>query len=171
MGQQDSPTFNFSIDLPIRNDWGNVDLVRGSVQNCFTAMFSDIDGCHTLSMITGELLENAVKYGHWGSGSKVFRLQVRGTDGRAEVTVENPVKADNGSKNNSVEELFSTLRWMREFDSPESAYRARLLQIAEGQKHDNESGLGLVRIAYEGDCELDAALDDGTLRVTAALSF
>ena len=46
-------TFSFSIDLPIRSDWANVDLMRTSVQNCFTAIFSDIDGCHALAMVTG----------------------------------------------------------------------------------------------------------------------
>src|SRR5262249_4675535 len=57
--------FAFSIDLPIRSDWANVDLLRTSVQNCFTAVFSEVDGCQALAMVTGELLENAIKYGDW----------------------------------------------------------------------------------------------------------
>src|SRR5215813_2600312 len=55
--------FNFSIDLPVRSEWSNVDLLRTSVQNCFTAIFSDIEGCHALAMVTGELIENPVKDG------------------------------------------------------------------------------------------------------------
>ena len=43
--------FNFSIDLPARGDWENVDLLRGSVQNCFTAMFSNVDCCHALALL------------------------------------------------------------------------------------------------------------------------
>jgi hypothetical protein len=54
-------TFAFSIDLPIRSDWANVDLLRTSVQNCFKDVFSDIDGCQALSMVTGELLEIAAE--------------------------------------------------------------------------------------------------------------
>ena len=45
--------FNFSIDLPVRSEWSNVDLLRTSVQNCFTAVFSDIDGCQALAMVSG----------------------------------------------------------------------------------------------------------------------
>ena len=41
--------FGFSIDLPVRNDWRNVDVIRSSVQNCFSAVFVDLAGCHALS--------------------------------------------------------------------------------------------------------------------------
>ena len=33
----------FSIDMTVRNEWRNVDLLRTSVQNCFTAVFADVD--------------------------------------------------------------------------------------------------------------------------------
>ena len=72
--------FAFSIDLTVRNEWKNIDLLRTSVQNCFTAVFADLDGCHAIAMVTGELLENALKYGDWDSGDRaMFRLRVHGT--------------------------------------------------------------------------------------------
>jgi len=37
---------NFSLDLPVRNEWSNVELLRTSVQSCFTAVFSDVQGSH-----------------------------------------------------------------------------------------------------------------------------
>ena len=36
--------FGFSIDLTVRNEWKNIDLLRTSVQNCFIAVFADLDG-------------------------------------------------------------------------------------------------------------------------------
>ena len=69
--------FNFSIDLPVRSEWANVDMLRLSVQNCVTTMFSDIEGCRSLAMVTGELIENAIKYGDWhGDEDQRFQLRV-----------------------------------------------------------------------------------------------
>jgi len=168
-------SFSFSIDLPIRSEWANVDLLRTSVQNCFTAVFSDIDGCQALAMVTGELLENAVKYGDWhGQPGGTFRLRVWGEGTRnvgggrsAHVSVESPVAADDPN----VAALLATLEWIATFPSTRDAYRAKLLQIAEAPGDLIESRLGLVRCAYEGNCVLRAEVVDGTLRVTADSTF
>jgi hypothetical protein len=168
-------TFSFSIDLPVRSEWANVDLLRTSVQNCFTAIFSDIDGCHALAMVTGELLENAIKYGDWqGHPGGTFRLRVWGegsrgatTAGRAHVSVENPVRPDDPG----VAELLATIRWIETFPSPQEAYRAKLLQIAETTGDIGESRLGLVRIVYEGNCSLRGELSGDILKVTADSVF
>src|SRR5689334_11189480 len=139
--------FNFSIDLPVRSEWANVDLLRTSVQNCFTAIFSDIEGCHALAMVTGELIENAIKYGDWtGPDEQRFRLRVWGEGRSAHVSVENPVQSDD----QNAHEVMRTLAWMRGFPSPIDAYRAKLLEIAEAEREPCNSKLGLVRIAYEG---------------------
>jgi hypothetical protein len=166
-----STTFSFSIDLPVRSDWGNVDLLRTSVQNCFTAVFSDIDGCQALAMVTGELLENAIKYGAFRPDEGgAFRLRVwgegvRGPQGSrdAHVEVENPVKEGDPH----VAELLATLKWIAGFPSAKEAYRAKLLEIAAETGDLSRSRLGLVRIAYEGNCTLRAELDGDVLRVTA----
>jgi hypothetical protein len=158
--------FNFSIDLPVRSEWANVDLLRTSVQHCFTAIFSDIEGCHALAMVTGELIENAVKYGDWtGSEDQRFRLRVWGEGRSAHVSVENPVLQEDPN----AHEVLRTLTWMRGFPSPFEAYRAKLLEIAEADREPTDSKLGLVRIAYEGNCLLSAELTRGVLRVQAEL--
>jgi hypothetical protein len=160
-------SFNFSIDLPVRSEWSNVDLLRTSVQNCFTAIFSDIEGCHSLAMVTGELIENAIKYGDWsGSEEQRFHLRVWGEGRSAHVSVENPVQ--NGDAN--AAEVLRTLGWMRSFPSTIEAYRAKLLEIAEVDRDPSSSKLGLVRIAYEGNCSLTAELASGVLRVQAELT-
>lgn len=159
--------YTFSIDIPVRDEWENIDLIRTSVQNCFAAIFSDVDGCHTLSMITGELLENAMKYGRWSDKSRprVFRLLVQGDREATRVQVENPV--DPGGP--EVADLQKTLAWIAEQESAEAAYRKRLLEVAAGVPGDGK--LGLVRVAYEGSCELNADLTADTVTVTATLSL
>lgn len=168
-------TFSFSIDLPIRSDWANVDLLRTSVQNCFTAVFSDIDGCHALAMVTGELLENAIKYGDWsGDDGGAFRLRVWGEGARgqsahrsAHVSVENPVKPNDPH----VADMMKTLTWINSFATAKEAYRQKLLEIAASRDEMSPSRLGLVRIAYEGSCTLSAELHGNMLRVTADSVF
>lgn len=157
--------FAFNIDVPVRSEWSNVDLLITSVENCFAAMFADIDGCHTIAMVTGELLENAIKYGDWTRGHRVFRLHVSGRDKEATVSVENPISPDN----KAIEDLFATLRWLDGFKTPDEAYRARLLEVANAPRGGGMSKLGLVRIAYEANCRLRAEKDNDAVRVTARL--
>src|SRR5262245_48492466 len=128
--------FNFSIDLPVHNEWKNVDLLRTSVQNCFIAVFGDLEGCQAIAMYTGELVENAVKYGDWSGEQTSFRLRVTGDEGRAFVVIENPIAPDDPG----VAEVVRTLQWLESFESPDEAYRARLLQIASSPA-DGKSGL------------------------------
>jgi len=159
--------FNFSIDLPVRSEWANVDLLRTSVQNCFTAIFSDIEGCHSLAMVTGELIENAIKYGDWsGADEQRFRLRVWGEGRSAHVSVENPVLRTD----DSAQEVMKTLGWMRGFSTPLDAYRAKLLEVAAADRDPGNSKLGLVRIAYEGNCTLSAEITRGVLRVQAEMT-
>jgi hypothetical protein len=156
--------FSFKIDVPVRNEWANVSLLVTSVQNCFNAMFSDVDGSQTVAMVTGELLENAIKYGCWTAGGHYLRLNVGGGAKRARVSVENPVEQG------AVTELQRTLDWINEFPSAEAAYRARLLALAQTADPD-VSKLGLVRVAYEGRCKLTAEAVNGSVRVTAELEL
>lgn len=166
MNADQEPEFSFSIDLPARHDWENVDLLRTSLLNCFTAMFQNIERCQALAMITGELLENAVKYGDWERERSHFRLRVWGAGREAHVSVENPIAADS----QHVARLHETLAWLKGFASPEEAYRARLLEIAASTDRSAEGGLGLARVAYEGNCTLRVDVPaSGVLCVTADL--
>jgi hypothetical protein len=158
--------FGFSIDLTVRNEWKNIDLLRTSVQNCFIAVFADLDGCHAIAMVTGELLENALKYGDWTSADRaMFRLRVQGNAQTIEVSVQNPLKQDDP---NAVA-LMNALEWIASFPKPEQAYRARMLQIAQDDAEASPSRLGLVRIAFEGNCKLSAKIEKGTVTVVALL--
>ncbi len=159
----------FSIDMTVRNEWRNVDLLRTSVQNCFTAVFADVDGCHAIAMVTGELLENALKYGDWLGGDRaMFRLRVHGTKNNVvTVSVQNPLKEND----TNASALITAIEWINSFPKPEAAYRARMMQIAQSEEEAAPSRLGLVRIAFEGNCRLSARVDNGMVTVTAALDL
>lgn len=162
-----SNEFGFSIDLTVRNEWRNIDLLRTSVQNCFAAVFADVDGCHAIAMVTGELLENALKYGDWVSANRaMFRLRVVGDGRKIEVSVENPLK----EQDKNAIELMKAIEWINSYPSPEEAYRARMMAIAQNME-ESASRLGLVRIAFEGNCRLSARLAASTVTVIATLAL
>jgi len=152
--------FKFLIDIPVRNHWENVDLLRTSLLNCFTAIFSKVDGVQAFATVAAELLENAIKYGHWTDDAARLHLRVSGDNGTARVEVENPI--DPGSEH--VKDLLTTIAWMKTFPTPEDAYRARLLQVATAQA--GVSRLGLARIAYEANATLVTRIDGNVVRVT-----
>lgn len=149
----------FQIELPLSEKWKNVELLRTSVLNCLTTIFSNNDFCQTIGIITGELLENALKYGDW-SNSSAFRLHVFGGADGVTIEVYNPVDPKSGA----LDELLGTLRWLDAQPDAKSAFLARLDQVHEDQ---DESKLGLVRIAYEGNCTLSASVESDVIRVCA----
>lgn len=154
--------FNFTIDFPVRGEWENVDQVRLSLQSCIATLFQNVDVRHVLAMVAGELLENAVKYAHRADDHTMFRLKIWGALGDvAFVQVANPV--DEASARLVLDAIAS----IRSSASIADSYLQRMREIAS--RPSRLSRLGLLRIAYEGGCELSADLTDGVLTVTAAI--
>ena len=174
------PGQRFSIDLPVRNEWRNIERLRTLVQRCSQAACASGELGETLAMVTGELLENALKY---GAGARVdaIRLLVSGDLEDVRITVKNPIQLLPGASaadaapaavdDAPLAELLRTIAWIESFDTPADAYRARLLEIAScGDDWERASGkLGLLRVAYEGSCALSARIDAGILSVTARM--
>lgn len=149
----------FQIELPLTEQWKNVELLRTSVLNCLTTIFSNHDFCQTIGIITGELLENALKYGDWTNKS-AFKLHVFGGADGVTIEVSNPIDPNSGA----ADDLMETLSWLEAQPDPKSAFMARLGQVHEAE---DESKLGLLRIAYEGNCTLSAVVESDVVRVCA----
>jgi hypothetical protein len=155
-----SATYQFSIDVPVENRWDNVERVRSAVQGCFEAIFRDVAGRDAIAMVTGELVENAIKYGDWSSGRGIFRLRVWGDHARASVAVTNAV----AKHSDGTARVREAIDFIAGQPSPLHAYQARLMAVADGGR---SGGLGLVRVAYEGGCTLTVSAQDGEIMVTA----
>jgi hypothetical protein len=150
------------IDLPVRNEWSNIELVRTAILNCFAAVFNEMDSCRAVATVISELLENAIKYGDWSHPElDSLRLEIEGNTDAVTVSVEHPVDP----RSASLVTLMDTLRWLSAFQSPAEAYRARLSEFAEKPPEAGISRLGLARIAYEGNCTLRAEVKDASLRI------
>jgi hypothetical protein len=150
-----APAVAFHLELPIGPEWQNVDLLRLAILNCLAAVFGDQELSESVGIVTSELLENAIKYGDWSRVEAPFlTLTVRGTGDEVKVEVASPIARSSGHYDN----LRKTIAWIQNFPTARDAYIARMQAIAETDEGAGVSRMGLVRIAYEGPCAIEATL-------------
>lgn len=164
-GRSESGDFEFRVEVPFGPRWAHVELLRMSILHCLATIFQSHDFCEQLGMVTAELVENAIHYGHWKEGSdRPFRLGVQGRAGAVIVEVSNPIDP----ATHDPERLEKIVACLREAPSPKHAYMERLREIA-AHPEEGGSGLGLLRVAYETGCSLKVELQGGTARVLAEI--
>jgi len=164
-----------SIHLKLKPDWKEIEPIRLESSKFLEGHRFSTDTVNALTMIVSELIENAIKYGFFvkyglfiqPAGQVSMNIQV----GRKVITVEvsNPVDS---STYNNLKKLDRTIQWIRGYQDPFEAYLDKLKEIAKKPIADEESGLGLVRIAYEGRGIIDFFVsEDGLLSVSVISSF
>jgi anti-sigma regulatory factor (Ser/Thr protein kinase) len=156
------------VVMSIGPKWQNIDLLRTAVLNCVAVIVGEGDASETVGIIVSELLENAIKYGAWSEKEQVsvLRLNIAGDHERMNIEVQSPTAPGSAD----YEELMKTLKWIASFPSPREAYMERIRQVADGVA-DGTSKMGLVRIAHEGPCTLEARLDPDNTLVTTARTY
>lgn len=141
-----------NLDLSIPPEWSRIDPTREAVGLLVLAMFGDDDLKDALAMVSEELLENAIKY---CAPDTTVSIAIRHEGDRVVIAVTNVVNAD--ARN--LELLNERVAWIRGFPSPAEAYAAAIGRVYEqGERPPGEPGLGIVRIAYEGRCEVSVDL-------------
>ena len=80
------------------------------------------------------------------------------------IEVNNPV---NELIENHLKRLDKTIQWIRGYQDSFEAYIEKLKIISRKPLEDEESGLGLTRIAYEGKAILDFFVEEKMLNVSA----
>src|SRR5687768_9169205 len=138
------------LNLSIPPDWKRIELVRKAVGFCVWATFGRGDLRDSVSMVSAELLENAVKYSAPGGD---VRLTITEEEDRLVIAVTNAVE----EASPHVAMLKKRLDWARGFPTTAEAYMAALSEVFDRSESApaGEGGLGLVRIAYEGSSSID----------------
>lgn len=139
----------YALDFP--PDWSAVELIRSSVSLCIQAVLRDAEVSAQVSMVSAELLENALKHGD--ATRHPIRYTLDATDGEVSVRVENAY-----SDAHCADELCSRLEAIAQAESPYAAYVAQLAAVVAGGP-ESEGQLGLFRIAYEGGFDLRCGVD------------
>lgn len=153
-----------TMQLDIAPLWGKIETVREEAKNFLEKRRFSSDDTNALIMIASELIENAIKYGHFSENGKVV-LTIDIEDNKITIEAKNPIDKE---KDFHLKNLDKTIQWIRGFQTPFEAYIERLRQVSNRISQANESGLGLVRIAYEGQSIIDFYINkDDVLAVSA----
>lgn len=133
-------------------DWGAAAALWNDCSAFLTSRGLDRDEVYALTMAASELLENAVKYGDWARApNEHIGLSIEVAPRSVTVEVQCPTADDL----QPLRRLDEQIQWIRGFQSPFEAYVERLKLVSARGADLGESGLGLIRIAYEGRCVVD----------------
>jgi len=141
-----------SIQFDVKPDWDEIEKIRNESVDFLQSHGLSDDTIHSLSMIISELIENGLKYGDFKTKGTNVAVIINISTSRVSVEVLNPVD-DSAFEN--LAKLDKTIQWIRGYQDPFEAYIERIKEVSKKPLHDLESGIGLVRIAYEGNALLD----------------
>ena len=165
MTEQASPPMKPARQLFVSSDWSEVARVNTEVARFLHASGLSAEDVDKYTMVVCELVENGIKYGHFREDLNTVQVRVGIANGAISVLVTNPV---GGVTQTYLGELDRAIQWVRGFQAPFEAYIARMRAISREPLTADKSGLGLVRITYEGQAILDFYLEENqTLSVSA----
>ncbi|HMV43466.1 MAG TPA: ATP-binding protein [Leptospiraceae bacterium] len=152
--------------LQLKADWSELDRVSDSIQTFFANSDLTKDDLDAVKMVTTELVENGIKYGYYPNPETTLELILRKKKKRIVMEVKNQVK---DSELVHLRRLDAKIQWIRGYQNPFEAYVERLKEISNKNLAEGESGLGLVRIAYEGQSILDFYVNEDNLLAVSAV--
>ena len=154
-----------TLKISIQPEWDQLESVRVQAHTFLEDNGLMANLIHSLVMVVSELMENSIKYGNFSSPDNRVEVSLGFYKNSIMVEVSNPVNEDSMS---DLEELDRMIQWIRGYQNPFEAYIERLKEISKKPLHDKASGLGIVRIAYEGGVTLDFFVsEEGLLTVSA----
>ena len=119
-------------------------------------------------MVFSELIENGIKYGKFLAEDNI-EAHIKIDDQLITIEVINPIDINDRLH---LRELDKMIQWIRGYQDPFEAYIEKLKKIAKMPITDKTSGLGLVRIAYEGGAILDFFINEySRMNVSAVMKY
>ncbi len=156
--------FNFLLNP----DWNEVKDVYYATNEFFSSLNFNSEYIQAFTMITCELVENSIKYGDFGGSTGKIEINIKVTGKNILILVKNPVGT---TTEPYLVELDKTIQWVRGFQDPYQAYIERLKEISTEPIDNNKSGLGIVRISYEGHAIIDFFINEKKILNVSAVSL
>ena len=156
-----------SIEFKIKPDWDEIEKVRNECADFLQSHELSDDTIHSLSMIISELIENGIKYGNFKVVADKVAVVVNVDHNNVTIEVYNPVDE---SAYGHLSRLDRMIQWIRGYQDPFEAYVERIKEVSKKPLKDVESGIGLVRIAYEGKALLDFFVNDNNMLNVSVIS-
>jgi hypothetical protein len=148
-----------SINIAIVPTWDKVRTILNQTQDFLEGKDPALISATTMSVT--ELIENALKYGTLTPDGKdiIFNLNV--DEKMIRIEVINGVRSQH-----DVEHVKNIVNHINSSDDPEQLYIQRLKELIENPKF-GVSQLGLYRISYEGQFDIDYQFENGVLTIKA----
>ncbi len=157
-----------SIKLMIDANWEDIETIRAESSRFLTSHRFSKDIVDAVTMIISELAENSIKYGSFADPEHKVEVNVSLAEDKIIVEVINPF---NETAHRHLKRLDKTIQWIRGYQDPFEAYIERMKEVSRKPLTDEESGLGLVRIAYEGGAILDFFVNENGMVNISTISM
>ena len=149
-----------SIEFKVKPEWDEIEKIRNESAEFLQAHELSDDTIHSLSMIISELIENGIKYVNFKIEENRVSVIINIDLNTVNIEVLNPVDED---ADKHLSRLDRTIQWIRGYQDPFEAYIERIKEVSKKPLKDAESGIGLVRIAYEGKALLDFFVGENSI--------
>ena len=156
-----------SINLKLKPKWDEIEKIRKKSSAFLESHGFPYDTVHALTMVISELTENAIKYGNFKQAKDKVLVSTHVGENIITIEVVNPT---NGEEQKNLRKLDRSIQWIRGFQDSFEAYIEKLKEVSKKPLSDGESGLGLVRIAYEGKAIIDFFIGEGGRLNVSAVS-
>ena len=159
---------NTAQTITLKPEWDEIEKVRNQFVRILVDGGIENNTIQSATIVFSELIENSIKYGAFSSGGHVEAC-INIAHGMITIEVLNPIDI---ADRLHLRELDKMIQWIRGFQDPFEAYIEKLKKVAKMPMKDKTSGLGLVRIAYEGGAILDFFInEDSKLNVSAVMTY
>lgn len=155
-----------SLQLKLKPQWEELNKVREAVETFLSKHHMSIDDIHAMMMVSSELVENAIKYLNAHGWDDTIDYFIDIEENNIIVEVKNRVV---GEDDLHLKKLDATIQWIRSFQNPLQAYVERLKLVSSKDTGSEESGLGMTRIAYEGQSLIDFYVDENNILAMSAV--
>ena len=155
-----------SMKVAIKPDWDEIETVRGQVGQFLEQQGLSTNVVKSMVMVLSELVENSMKYGSFPHPDSTVDICLE--VGPRMITAEVSNTVDETSLKH-LQNLDRMIQWVHGYQDPFEAYVERMEEVAKRPLHDEESGLGIVRIAYEGKVLLDFFVNEDDLLTVSAV--
>ena len=156
-----------SMNLVVRPRWNEVEKVRGKTSQFLGSHGLSKDTINGITMVISELIENGIKYGSFALPENTVTANVHIGENIITVEVIHPIDE---AAYPHLKNLDKMIQWIRGYQDPFEAFVERLKEVSKRPLGDEESGLGLVRIAYEGRAILDFFVNEQNVLNVSAVS-
>ncbi|HOJ64245.1 MAG TPA: ATP-binding protein [Spirochaetota bacterium] len=145
-----------NYNISIKPDVVEIEVIKSTLIK--EIKISDTNLLHQIEMAFSELVENAVKYSD-KSLDKNIEISIEYND-HIKISVSNYV-----SRKSHINNLINIIEKIKSVNKNDNLYLKRIKEIIDRKSH-GKSQMGLYRIFYEGDFELDYSFDNSIKKLS-----